>query len=99
MSLLDLKKIAKERKIKQYYIMKRIQLIELLSKETLPEQYIIEKKTIRQLREEAKDKNMTGFWGLNREQLVELLYPSTKKQNHHNNNAKEHNHPEKGDTK
>jgi hypothetical protein len=75
-SLIELKQLAKQRRIKQYYILKRAQLIQLLSMDTLPQSFIIEKMTISQLREEAKRKGIRGFWTLRREQLVELLFPT-----------------------
>ena len=75
LSLIELKQLAKQRRIKQYYILKRAQLIQLLALPELPRSFIIEKMTIVQLREEAKRKGVRGFWGLRREQLVELLFP------------------------
>lgn len=75
LSLVELKQLAKGRRIKQYYIMKRLQLIQLLSLPELPESYRREKLTIHQLREEAKTKGIKGFWNLNREKLLDLLYP------------------------
>jgi hypothetical protein len=39
LSLVDLKKVAKDRKIKQYYVKKRDELITLLRMETLPFKY------------------------------------------------------------
>ena len=75
LSLVQLKKLAKERRIKQYYIMKRHQLIQLLSMKELPEALRIEKMTIHELREEAKRRGMRGFWALRREKLVETLFP------------------------
>lgn len=76
LSLVELKQLAKTRRIKQYYILKRVQLIQLLSMAELPKSFIIEKMTIGQLREEAKRKGVRGFWTLRREQLVELLFPA-----------------------
>lgn len=75
LSLIELKQLAKQRRIKQYYILKRAQLIQLLDLPELPRSFIIEKMTIAQLREEAKRKGVRGFWGLRREQLVGLLFP------------------------
>jgi hypothetical protein len=75
-SLIELKQLAKQRRIKQYYILKRAQLIQLLNMDTLPQSFIVEKMTISQLREEAKRKGIRGFWTLRREQLVELLFPT-----------------------
>jgi hypothetical protein len=86
MSLVDLKKSAKGRRIKQYYIMKRHQLIQLLSMNEIPESYKIEKYTIHELREQAREKGVRGFWTLHRDQLVELLYPIESPKNEENSN-------------
>lgn len=80
LSLVELKKLAASRRIKQYYIMKRLQLIQLLSMPELPESFKIEKLTIHQLREQAKQKGIRGFWSLHRDDLVQLLYPEHKNQ-------------------
>jgi len=84
LSLVELKQLAKQRRIKQYYILKRTQLIQLLTMPELPKSFIIEKMTISQLREEAKRKGVRGFWTLRREQLVELLFPSENLSDHMN---------------
>ena len=75
LSIVDLKKLAKKRKIKQYYIMKRKELLELLALETLPFKYKQEKMTIKELRDLAKERGLRGFWSLSREQLMNVLYP------------------------
>ena len=77
MSLAELKQVARDRtpKIKKYYIIPRAKLIELLLMDTLPESYIIEKKTIHELRKEAQAKNLPNIWNLKRFELMELLYP------------------------
>ena len=75
LSLVDLKQLAKGRRIKQYYIMKRLQLIQILALPQLPERFRREKLTIVELREEAKRKGIRGFWSLHREELLDLLYP------------------------
>lgn len=80
LSLVELKKLAAARRIKQYYIMKRLQLIQLLSMPELPESFKIEKLTIHQLREQAKQRGIRGFWSLHRDDLVQLLYPENKNQ-------------------
>ena len=77
LSLVELKQKAKGRRIKQYYIMKRHQLIQLLSLPELPQSLVLEKLTIVQLRDEAKSRGIRGFWGLSREELLHMLYPST----------------------
>ena len=78
LTLPELKKLARDRRIKQYYILKRAQLIHLLSLESLPQSFIVEKMTIHQLRDEAKRKGIRGFWTLRRERLVELLFPEAQ---------------------
>jgi hypothetical protein len=78
MSLAELKQVARDRtpKIKKYYIIPRVKLIELLTMETLPESFIIEKKTIHELRKEAQAKNLPNIWNLKRGELMDLLYPT-----------------------
>lgn len=75
MSILELKQLAKQRRIKMYYTKKRLELIRLLSMPDLPDSYKIEKLTIVQLREQATQKGLRGFWKLSRDELVNLLYP------------------------
>lgn len=78
MSLAELKQIARDRtpKIKKYYIIPRAKLIELLLMDKLPDSFIIEKKTIHELRKEAQMKSLPNIWNLKRSELMELLYPS-----------------------
>lgn len=107
LSLLELKQVAKTRRIKQYYIMKRAALIELLSLPELPAAYRIEKLTIHQLRDMAKQQGIRGFWGLNRHDLVKLLYPDEERGDVHEtaankdekdeSNADKHDDPQKHD--
>jgi hypothetical protein len=87
LSLVELKQLAKGRRIKQYYIMKRIQLIHILSLPNLPAALVIEKLTIHQLREEAKSKGIRGFWNLSRGDLVDLLHPASPTLLEENNQA------------
>ena len=75
MSLVALKKMAKGRRIKQYYILPKPKLVELLSLPELPRTYIIEKMTIVELRETAKERGLRGFWSLNKEDLTRTLFP------------------------
>jgi hypothetical protein len=75
MSLVELKQAAKARRIKQYYVMKRAELVELLSMKVLPESYRIDKMTIHSLRDVAREKGIRGVWALSRTRLVELLFP------------------------
>jgi hypothetical protein len=100
-SIVELKKLAKERKIKQYYIMKRVDLIRLLTMKELPEQYVIEKLTIHQLRDQAKLQNIPRIYKLNRDALVTLLYPElTRSSNENNKNddgAEKHDDPQQCD--
>lgn len=75
--LSELKKLAKARGgIKKYYCMPKHELCTLLATPDLPVAYQLEKKTLKTLREEAKAKNVQGFWPLKRGQLLDLLYPS-----------------------
>ena len=107
MSLIELKQAAKGRRIKQYYIMKRHQLIELLGMEKLPETLRIEKLTIHELRDEARRRGMRGFWNLRRERLVEVLFPeqgdvhkAAPNQNQKNESyADKHDDPQQHDPK
>ncbi len=97
MSLVDLKKAAKEHtpKIKQYYIKSRLELIKILSMTEFTHEMILEKKTLTELRKEAQDRNFRNIWNLRRSELVELLYPSTKQNDEDNNDGKKHNNPQK----
>jgi hypothetical protein len=105
MEYCELKQEAKERRIKLYYVMRKAQLIELLSMDTLPEKYIVEKKRIGELREEARARGFLGTYRLNRGALVELLYPhlygkaGTEYQNKNHNNAYKHDSPQNHYTK
>lgn len=94
LSLLELKALAKERRIKQYYIMRRAQLIQLLSMEELPRPLILEKKTILELRDEAKQRGMRGFWRMHREDLLRLLYPDPQEHQKDQAKAQRHDEPE-----
>ena len=89
MSLADLKQIARDRspKIKKYYIIPRAKLIELLMMDKLPESFIIEKKTIHELRKEAQAKELPNIWNLKRSELMELLYPTKMDLTSMNTNA------------
>jgi hypothetical protein len=107
LNLLELKAEAKTRKIKQYYIMKRKQLIELLSMPELPPKFKIEKMTLKQLRTEASDKNLGPVWNLNREELVKLLFgnpdditdTSPNKNEENDDKATKHNNPKEQNSK
>lgn len=101
MSLADLKKEARDHipKIKQYYIKSRLELIQILTMETLPNTFVLEKKTISQLRKEAIDKGIKNIWKLKRAQLMELLYPSTNQNNKNDYSAQKHEDPKNGECK
>ena len=81
LSSVELKELAKKKRIKHYYIKKRCELITILSKPILPESFIVDKKTIIELREEAKVRGFIGISLLNRESLVDILYPHLSKKN------------------
>jgi hypothetical protein len=105
LSLVELKQQAKGRKIKQYYIMKRVQLIQLLSMASLPQELVIEKMTIHELRDTARRRGLRGFWAMRREALVGLLFPenvqeapTNKNQENHCKTDKHHD-PQEHDTK
>ena len=95
----ELKQEARQRRIKLYYVMKKAQLIQLLCMPELPQKYIIEKKTILQLREEAKKRNFPCIYKMNRHMLVELLYPTSEENDKNNDSTKKHNNPKSHDTK
>lgn len=78
MELPELKAIAKkhEPKIKHYYIMSRAQLIQVLLLDKLPDKMILEKKTLKQLQAEAKERNIPKVWSFRRHELMEILYPT-----------------------
>jgi len=89
MSLAELKLVARDRtpKIKKYYLLPRAKLIELLLMDTLPESFIIEKKTIHELRKEAQSRKLPNIWNLKRSELMELLYPIKMDLNDQNTDA------------
>ena len=97
LSLAELKKLAKGRRIKMYYTKSICELRWLLSQEELPERYRLEKLTIKQLREEAKEKGIRGFWSLSRGDLLKLLHPDdslgAKKDNQNQEDTQKHDSP------
>lgn len=101
MSLVELKQHAKNHtpKIKQYYIKKRNELIEILSKKDLPNSFILEKKKRSELIEEAKDKGFEKVWNLKRSELIDLLYPSPKQDGKDYNHAEKHDDPKQCESK
>lgn len=99
MSLAELKKTAKGRRIKHYYIMPRIELLRILSLPELPKDVVVQKLTIIQLRAEAKSKNIRGIWTMSRGELLNLLYPSTAStlSEHQNRNSNQDETPKNGE--
>jgi acetyl-CoA carboxylase carboxyltransferase component len=97
LSLIELKKKAKTYRIKQYYIMKKDELVRLLNMKELPEKYRIEKLTIQQLREKAKEKGMKGFWNLSKQELLDILFPPHD-QKKDNSETCEHQDPQNQDS-
>ena len=97
LSLVELKQLAKEHNppIKYYYIKSRVELIQILTMTEFPQNMITEKYTIHQLRKQARAQGHLNVWKMKRAELKNLLYPSTKKDDKNENNAKKHNNPEK----
>ena len=101
----ELNQEAKQRRIKLYYVMKRAQLIELLCMPILPEKYIVEKKTIVTLRTEAKLRGFPCIYKMNRQALLEVLYPHlygkpcSQEYNKNHNCAEKHDDPKSHDSK
>lgn len=75
MKLSELKKMAKGRGIKKYYILPKEELLRLLQMPELPLRYRVEKMTIEELRELAKERGLRGFWGLPKQELSNALFP------------------------
>jgi hypothetical protein len=75
MKLSELKKMAKGRGIKKYYILPKEELLRLLQMPELPLRYRVEKMTIEELRELAKERGLRGFWGLPKQELSDALFP------------------------
>jgi hypothetical protein len=105
MEYCELKQEAKERRIKLYYVMRKAQLIQILSMNPLPEKYIVEKKRIQELRDEARARGFLSVYRLNRSELVDLLYPylsrntSAEYQDKDQYDTNKHNTPKNHNTK
>ena len=101
LSLIELKHLAKEHNppIKYYYIKTRLELIKILTMKEFPEQMKIEKKTIHQLRKEAREKGYLNVWKMKRKELIDLLYPSTNENDKNDDHTKEHNNPKECESK
>jgi len=94
LSLVELKKLAKDLKIKQYYIKKRAELLEILNMKELPVKFKLEKMTIQELRAIAKEREMRGFWGLSKQKLLDLLFPPHHNEEEYDSQTSEHGYPE-----
>lgn len=101
MTLAELKVIARDHNppIKQYYIKSRLEIIKILSMKELPQSFILEKKTIAELRKEALEKGHKNIWKLKKHELMELVYPSSKKNDKDNDHTKEHDDPKHSEGK
>jgi hypothetical protein len=104
MKLSELKKMAKGRGIKKYYIMPKEELLRLLQMPELPLRFRIEKMTIEELRELAKERGLRGFWSLPKQELSDALFPpgafdKGPSQNHQEDDgqADKHEEPEHQD--
>ena len=75
MEYAELKQLAKERRIKKYYVMPKAELVKLLSMPELPQTYAIAKKTYKELLKEAQEKNIVRSWTKTKQELIEILYP------------------------
>jgi hypothetical protein len=73
------------------------ELIQILTLKEFPEDMIVSKKKISELRKEAQARNLPGIWNLRRAELVQLLYPSTNQNNQNDNDGEKHNHPKKSE--
>lgn len=95
LSLIELKHIARDHNppIKQYYIKPRIELIRILSMKEFSQSFILEKKTIAELRKEALDKGHKNIWKLKKADLMELLYPRSQENDQDNNQTDKHDKP------
>jgi hypothetical protein len=91
--------LPKDRKIKQYYIKSRYDLIQLLTMNELPKQLQIEKRTLAQLRKEAQAKGIPKLWTYRRAELVRILYPGSKQDDKNDNDGKKHDNPQNRERK
>ncbi len=98
MSLVELKQAARDHKppIKFYYIKSRLELIQILCMKELPQSFVLEKKTIAELRKEALERGHKHIWKLKKAELMELLYPRAHQNYQNDNHTKKHDDPEEG---
>ena len=59
-----------------------------------PEEMLLEKKTIAELRKEAQERKLPNIWKLRRSELLELLHPSSKQDDKNDNDRQKHDDPE-----
>ena len=101
MTFQDLKKVARDKSppIKKYYQMNKSELIKMLCMEELPEDMIIAKMTIPELRQAIvkKEGKTINLWKLSRSELITKLRLCSKKNNQDDNSRQEHNDPEESD--
>lgn len=62
-----------------------------------PEEMLLEKKTITELRKEAQERKLPNIWKLRRAELLELLHPSSQQYNKDDNNRQKHDNPEESE--
>ena len=110
LSLIELKQIAKQRRyIKRYYVKSKEELVAILSLPEPPREMLLEKLTIKELREQAKERGFKGrgIWDMHRDDLMTLLYPPTPqslektpadKDQQNQGNTHEHDDPEHHDS-
>jgi hypothetical protein len=100
LSLVELKQIAKSHtpKIKQYYVKSKSELIAILNMPEFTREMIVDKMTITELRKEAKSKGHVNVWKMRREELVELLNTSPKKNDENDDHTQKHDNPQESES-
>ena len=102
MTFQDLKKVARDHypPIKKYYQMNKLQLITFLCMKELPEEMLVAKMTIPELRESILKKEkgrQPNLWKLTRSDLVERLKSCPKQDDKNDDNRKKHDCPHHSD--
>lgn len=101
LSLPELKALARTRRIKHYYVLKKQVLIDLIRLAELPQSYILEKRTVKSLREQAKAQGIARYSKMSRQTLIARLFPNhvgdtTSDENEENQGkTDEHDDPKK----
>jgi len=98
MKLSELKKLAKGRGIKKYYVLPKDELLKLLLMPELPLRFRVEKMTIEELRQLAKEKGLRGFWSLPKQELSDILFPPHLVAGNTNEGAPQHGQQNHGQT-